>query len=127
MFSYSYIHSYDLFEKARLKLSPLIQNNVQQYYLLEYVRYLPSYQKCQKIVALSPLPLRNIMGNLGDGGKSYPTGKNLLIFPSEKFPSIDLNLSLSEVSFLPHQITIFNSLPYATFICSCSHFCRIRF
>ena len=44
--------NYDLFEKAQLKLSPLIQNSVQQNYLAEsHARYLPSYQKCQKIVA----------------------------------------------------------------------------
>ena len=38
--------------KAQLKLSPLIQNRVQQDYLPEsYARHLPSYQKCHKIVA----------------------------------------------------------------------------
>ena len=37
------LHNYDLFEKARLKLSPLIQNSVQQNYLPEsYAKYLPS-------------------------------------------------------------------------------------
>ena len=47
------LHNYDLFEKVRLNLSPLIQDSVQQDYLPEsYARYLPSYQKCQKIVAL---------------------------------------------------------------------------
>ena len=57
------LHNYDLFEKAQLKLSPLIQNSVQQDYVPEsYTRHLPSYQKCHKIVAptrcgLSPLPL----------------------------------------------------------------------
>ena len=49
--------------KAKLKLSPLIQNRVQQDYLLEsYARHLISYQKCHEIVALTrcglfPLPL----------------------------------------------------------------------
>ena len=38
------LHNYDLFEKAQLKLSPLIQNSVQLDYLPEsYARYLPSY------------------------------------------------------------------------------------
>ena len=61
------LHNYDLFEKAQLKLSPLIQNRVQQDYLPEsYARHLPSYQKCHKIVAptrrgLFPLP-RNLYG-----------------------------------------------------------------
>ena len=61
------LHNYDLFEKAQLKLSPLIQNRVQQDYLPEsYARHLPSYQKCHKIVAptrcgLFPLPL-NLYG-----------------------------------------------------------------
>ena len=37
------LHNYNLFEKARLKLSPLIQNSVQQNYLPEsYAKYLPS-------------------------------------------------------------------------------------
>ena len=46
------LHNYDLFEKAQLKLSPLIQNSVQQDYVPEsYTRHLPSYQKCHKIVA----------------------------------------------------------------------------
>ena len=49
--------------KAQLKLSPLIQNLVQQDYLpVSYARrHLPSYQKCDKVVAstrcgLFPLP-----------------------------------------------------------------------
>ena len=73
------LHNYDLFEKARLKLSPLIQNSVLQGYIPEsYASYLLSYQKCQKIVAptrsgLSTLPLN-------------PTVKNLLIFPIRKIP-----------------------------------------
>ena len=44
-----FIHllNYDLFEKALLELSPLIQNSVQQDYILEsYASYLLSYQKC---------------------------------------------------------------------------------
>ena len=42
-----HLHNDDLFEKAWLKLSPLIQNSVQQDYLPEsYARYLPSSQKC---------------------------------------------------------------------------------
>ena len=73
------LRNYDLFEKARLKLSPLIQNSVLQGYIPEsYASYLLSYQKCQKIVAptrsgLSTLPLN-------------PTVKNLLIFPIRKIP-----------------------------------------
>ena len=73
------LHNYDLFEKARLKLSPLIQNSVLQGYIPEsYASYLLSYQKCQKIVAptrsgLSTLPLN-------------PAVKNLLIFPIRKIP-----------------------------------------
>ena len=86
------LHNYDLFEKAQLKLSPLIQNRVQQKYLPEsYARYLPSYQKYQKIVAptkcgLSPLPL-NLYGKpCGWGEKSYQTSKKLLISPIRKIP-----------------------------------------
>ena len=57
------------------------------------------------------------MGNHGDGGKSYPTRKNVLIFPIRKIPLKRLNLLLLKVSFLPHQKVI----------CSCSHFCCIIF
>ena len=79
------LHNFDLFGKVRLKLSPLIQNSVQQDYIPEsYARYLFSYQKCQKIVAsskcgLSPLPLNLYW-------KPYSTAKNLLIFPIRKIP-----------------------------------------
>ena len=46
------LRNYNLFEKAQLELSPLIENCVQQDYLPEsYARHLPSYQKCHKIVA----------------------------------------------------------------------------
>ena len=40
-----------------------------------------------------------------DGGKSKNT-QNLLISPIRKTALIDLNLPLSKVSFLPHQLTI---------------------
>ena len=65
------LHNYDLLEKARLKLSPVIQNRAQQNYLPESnATYLPSYQKCQKIVAPtrcglfppSPEPLWETLG-----------------------------------------------------------------
>ena len=65
------LHNYYLFEKAQFKLSSFIQNSVQQDYLPEsYARYLPSYQKCQKIVAPtrcglfppSPEPLWETLG-----------------------------------------------------------------
>ena len=51
--------------------------------------------------------------------------KNYSFSLSEKSLWRDLNLSLSKVSFLPHQIAIFKQSPYAIFICSCSHFCCI--
>ena len=85
------LHNYDVFEKAQLKLSPLIQNRVEQDYLPEsYTKHLRSYQKCHKIVAptrcgLFPFPW-TFMGNPGDGEKPYPTAKNLLISPIRKFP-----------------------------------------
>ena len=51
------LHNYDLFEKDRLKLILLIQNSIQQDYILEsYTKYLLSYQKYQKIVAPTPFP-----------------------------------------------------------------------
>ena len=63
----------DLFEKARLKLSHLIQDSVHRNYIPEsYARYFPFYQKWQKIVAptrcgLSPLPLNLDEKPLGRG------------------------------------------------------------
>ena len=85
------LDNYDLLEEAWLKLSPLIQT-VQQDYLPEsYTRYLPSYQKCQKLlhpsgVDCSP-PFRwTFMGDSGDERKSYPTAKSLLISPIRKIP-----------------------------------------
>ena len=48
-------------------------------------------------------------------------------FPPEKSPLMDLHLSLSKVSFLPHQIAIFMLSPFASFISTCTHFCCIVF
>ena len=86
------LHYYDLFEKAWLKLNPLTQNSFQQDYLPEsYARYLPSYQKCHKnccthqVWTVPPFPfIGTFIGNPGNGGKSYPTDKNLLISPIRK-------------------------------------------
>ena len=83
------LHNYDLFGKARLKLSPLIQNSVQQDYIPEaYARYLLSYQKCQKIVAttrcgLSPLPL-NLYGKPWRWMKILPSCQNFNHFLHQK-------------------------------------------
>ena len=81
-----------------------------------YARYLPSYQKCQKIVAStrcgcppahtpasSPEPL---LGTLGMGKNLTQQPKMYCFPPSEKSLLIDLKLLLSKVSFLPHQIAI---------------------
>ena len=64
------LDNYDLSEKAQLKLSPLIQNGVQQDYLPEScARHLPSFQNVTKLlhppgrVECSPFPW-NFMGNL---------------------------------------------------------------
>ena len=93
-----HLHNYDLFEKARSKLSPFIQNCVQQVYLPEsYARYLPFYQKCQKnvaptscgLLASSPQPLWE---NLGMRENPTQQPKNCSSFLSEKSPLIDLNL-----------------------------------
>ena len=104
------LHNYDLFEKAQLKLSSLIQNRVQQDYLPDsYARHLPSYQKCHKIVAptrcvdCSPFPW-TFMVNSGNGEKSYPTAKNLFISPNIKI-LLDLNLS-------PKKISIPSTFPF---------------
>ena len=65
------LHNYDLFEKAQLKLSPLIQNRVQQDYLPEsYVRHSPflpnmsqnCYTRQVWIVPPSPKPLWETLG-----------------------------------------------------------------
>ena len=122
------LHNYDLFEKARSKLSPLIQNSVQQDYIAESCsRYLLSYQKCQNIDALARCGL-SLLPRKGMG--ENPTRKpKINSFPSSgEFPLIELNLSLSKVSFLPHINSNYHfQVPYATFICSCSYFCSIVF
>ena len=94
------LHNYDLFEKAQLKLSPLIKNRVQPDYLPKsYARHLPSYQ------TPSPEPLWVTLGM----GKNPTQQPKIYSFPpSEKSPLIGFNLSLSKVSFLPHQTAIFN-------------------
>ena len=83
------LHHYDLHEKARLKLSPLIQNSVQQDYIPEsYASYLHSYQKCQKVVAttscgLSLLPL-NLYGKPWVWEKILPNSQKVTHFPHQK-------------------------------------------
>ena len=90
-----------------------MQNKVQQDYLPEsYARYLPSYQKCEKNVApnrcgLSPPSPETLWETLGMGENPTQQPKIYSFPPSEKFPLIDLNLSQSKVSFLPHQTAIF--------------------
>ena len=85
------LNNYDLFEKAQLKVNPLIENRVQQDYLAEsYARHLPSNQKDHKTVTptrcgLSDLPL-NLYGKPWWWEKSYPTAKNLPISPIWKIP-----------------------------------------
>ena len=125
------LHSYELFEKTWLNLSPLIQNIFQQDYIPEsYARYLLSYANCQKNRAptrcgLSPFFL-NLYAKPWGWGKILPNSQKFTDFPP-KFPLIDLNLSLSKVTFLPHQIAIFKQSPDATLICSCSYVCCIIF
>ena len=74
--------------KSSIKTKSLIQNSVQQDYLPEsyYAKHLLSYQKCHETgVDCSPFPW-TFMGNPGNGEKSYPTAKNLLISPIRKIP-----------------------------------------
>ena len=94
---------YDLFEKAQLKLSPLIQGCLQQGYLPEsYASYPPSYQKCQKIVpptryGLLPPSPKPLCETLEMGENPTQQSKIYSFPPSEKSPLIDLNHSLSKV------------------------------
>ena len=55
-------------------------------------------------VPLSPEPLWETLG-MKENPAQHP--KMYSFLPSEKSPLTDLNLSLSKVSFLPHQIAIF--------------------
>ena len=82
------LHNHDLFQKAQLKLSPLIQNSVQQDYLPEsYTRYLPSYRKYQLLhppgVDCSPLPL-NFYGKSWGWCKIPPNSQKFTHFPHQK-------------------------------------------
>ena len=114
-------------------ISPFIQNSVQQDYVPElYTRYLLSYQKCQKVVTPTRCGLSHIfpwtfMGNHENEGKSYPSAKNLLIssirkIPLNRFKSFAIKSFISSPSNSNFQV-----ITLATFICSCSHFCRTMF
>ena len=117
------LHNYYLFEKAQFKLSSFIQNSVQQDYLPEsYARYLPSYQKCHKnccthqVWTVPPFPfIGTFIGNPGNGGKSYPTDKNLLISPIRKitfnrFKSFAIKSFISSPSNSNFQVIILCNL-----------------
>ena len=74
--------------------------------------FLPKMSKnccTHKVWTVPPFPW-TFMGNLGDGEKSYPSAKNLLIFPIRKIP-----------------LNRFKSFAIKSFICSCSHFCCTYF
>ena len=85
------LHNHDLFQKAQLKLSPLIQNSVQQDYLPKsYARHLPSYQKCHEIVAptrsgLFPIPL-NLYGKRWGWKKILANSQKFTHFPHQENP-----------------------------------------
>ena len=78
-----------------MELILVIQNSVQQDYRPEMY---PSYQNISSFNVVSlhrpgiashltpPPLLLNLYENLGDEGNSYPTAKNLLIFPNKKTP-----------------------------------------
>ena len=83
------LHNYDLFEKARLKLGPFIQNSVQLDCLPESYTS-PSYQKCFKTVAsmrcgLLPPPL-NLYGKPWGWEKILPNNLKFTRFPHQKNP-----------------------------------------
>ena len=116
-----------------IMISPFIQDSVQQDYIPElYTRYLLSYQKCQKIVAPTRCGLshnfpQTFMGNHENEGKSYPTAKNLLISSTRKIP-LNRFKSFAIKSFISSPSNSnFQVITLATFICSCSHFCRTMF
>ena len=105
------LHNYDLFEKVGLKLSPLTQNSVQQDYLLSNSLLTKNIKKLLHLpgVDCPPFPW-TFMGNPGDeGGGENPTQESRIYSfpPSKKSRLMDLNLSLWKISFLPHQIAIF--------------------
>ena len=60
---------------------------------------------------------------LGMGQNTSQQPKIYQFSPPEKSSLINLDLPLSKPSFLFHQIAIFISSPYTSFICSCSHCC----
>ena len=107
------LHNDELFEKAPLKLSPLIQYRVYQDYLPEsydrYLHFLPKMsQNCYTHqVWTVPPSLEPLWETLGMGKNPTQQPKIYSFPPSEKSPLIDLNLSLSKVLFLPHQTAIF--------------------
>ena len=106
------LHNYDLFEKARLKLSPLKSSSFRQDYHMPGIFLLNKNAK--KLVAptrcgLYLFPL-NLYGKPWIWGKILPNTQKCTHFDHQKNdPSlIDLSLTLLKVLFLPHQIAIFN-------------------
>ena len=65
-------------------------------------------------------------GNFGDGAKSYPTPKNVLVFRMRKM-SLNRFKSFAIKSFISSPSNRNFQSPCATFICNCSHFCCIIF
>ena len=79
------LHNYDLSEKARLKLSPLIQTlssrTMFHRVICQVSPFLPKMSKnCYTHQLWIPFPWI-FMGKPGDGSKFYPTAKNLLVSP----------------------------------------------
>ena len=68
-------------------------------------------------------PLKLLREALGMGQNTSQQPKIYQFSPPKKSSLINLDLPLSKPSFLFHQIAIFISSLYTSFICSCSHCC----
>ena len=104
--------NHDLFEKARLKLGPLIHKTagLSPRIIRQVSPFLPKMSNncCTLQVWTVPHPSAEpLWETLGIGENPTQQPKIYLFLPSEKSHLIELNLSLSKVSFLPHQIAIF--------------------
>ena len=107
-----HLHNYDLFEKARLELSSLIQNCPAGLYpriIRKLSPFLPKMLKnccIHQVWTVTP-STETLWETLGMKENPTQQPKVYSFPPSKKFPLIDLHLLLSKGSFLPHQKAIF--------------------
>ena len=86
------LHNYHLFQKAWLKLIPIVQNSdylpgrVSPRITCQVSLFLTKMSKNCFTLQVWTVQVWIFIRSPGDGGKSYPTRRNVLIFPIRKIP-----------------------------------------